>query len=73
MGERSLRRLLIIGANSVVLWCSKKGVAPGTWLEGMLARKPATLVRVALANKMARIVWAIMPGNQTYQAPVAQT
>ena len=72
MGARSLRRLLIIGANSVVMWRSKKGAAPGTWLEGMLARKPAMLVRVAQANKMARIVWAIMSGNQTYQAPVAQ-
>ena len=72
MGERSLRRLLIIGANSVVMWRSKKEAMLGTWLEGMLARKPAMLVRAALANKMARIVWAIMSGNQVYRAPVAQ-
>jgi hypothetical protein len=37
----------------------------------MLARKPAMLVRVALANKMARIVWALMAKGGTYRAPVA--
>ena len=72
MGERSLRRLQIIGANSVVMWRSKKGAAPGTWLERIHARKTAMLVRVALANKMARIVWAIMSSNQVYRTSVAQ-
>ena len=72
MGERSLRRLLIIGANSVII---KRHVHPmagsGTWLGGMLLRKPPMLVRVALANKMARIVWALMVKNEVYRAPVA--
>ena len=59
MGERSLRRLLIIGANSVIIKRHVHVAArPGTWLGGMLTRKPPMLVRVALANKMARIVWA---------------
>ena len=59
MGERSLRRLLIIGANSVIIKRHVQSAAqPGSWLGGMLARKPPMLVRVALANKMARIVWA---------------
>ena len=58
MGERSLRRLLIIGANSVIIKRHTHAAAqPGTWLGGMLSRKPPMLVRVALANKMARIVW----------------
>lgn len=70
MGERSLRRLLIIGANSVVVWSARKGTAPGSWLAGMLARKPTMLVRVALANKMARIVWALMAKGEVYRAPV---
>ena len=43
--------------------------APGTWLLGMLARKPPMLVRVALANKMARIVWALMAKGEVYRAP----
>ena len=71
MGERSLRRLLIMGANSEVVWRARKGAAPGTWLARMLAHKPPMLVRVALANKMARIVWAIMARGEIYRAPVA--
>ena len=61
MRERSLRRLLILGANSVIIKRQVHASArPGTWLGGMLTRKPPMLVRVALANKMARIVWALM-------------
>lgn len=72
MGERSLRRLLIIGANSVVIKRRTNPMAqPGTWLGGLLARKPGMLVRVALANKMARIVWALMVRGGVYRAPVA--
>ena len=72
MGERSLRRLLIIGANSVIIKRHVHAAArPGTWLGGMLTRKPPMLVRVALANKMARIVWALMVRGGVYQAPVA--
>ncbi len=44
---------------------------PGTWLGGMLTRKRPTLVRVAFANKMARIVWALMARGGVYQSPVA--
>ncbi|MFC3061844.1 IS110 family transposase [Paenirhodobacter populi] len=70
MGERSLRRLLIIGANSVIIKRHVHASArPGTWLGGMLTRKPPMLVRVALANKMARIVWALMARGDVYRAP----
>jgi transposase len=72
MGERSLRRLLILGANSVIIKRHVHSSArPGTWLAGMLSRKPPMLVRVALANKMARIVWALMVKGQDYRAPAA--
>ena len=72
MGERSLRRLLILGANSVIIKRHvHAAVRPGTWLAGMLSRKPPMLVRVALANKMARIVWALMAKGQDYRAPAA--
>ena len=72
MGERSLRRLLIIGANSVIIKRHVHASArPGTWLGGMLTRKPPMLVRVALANKMARTVWALMVHGDVYQAPAA--
>ncbi|AVC52560.1 transposase [Rhizobium leguminosarum] len=71
MGERSLRRLLLMGANSVVVWRSRKGATTGSWLAKMLAHKPPMLVRAALANKMARMIWAIMAKGGIYRAPVA--
>jgi transposase len=46
-----------------------KEAQPGTWLGGLLSRKPPMLVRVALANKMARIVWALMKKEEDYRAP----
>lgn len=71
MGERTLRRLLIIGSSAVVMQASRRGAAKGSWLEGMLARKPRMLVTVAQANKTARIVWALLVKNEDYKAPVA--
>lgn len=70
MGERTLRRLLIIGASTVVMHAARKGAAKGSWLARMIACKPRMLVVVALANKMARIVWALMATGEIYKAPV---
>ena len=58
MGQKDIRRLLIIGAVAVVRWAARKGTAEGSWLARMLARKPKMLVAVALANRMARVAWA---------------
>ena len=70
MGERSPRRLPMIVANSVIIKRHVHAAArPGTWLGGMLSRKPPMLVRVALANKMARIVWALMTRGGVYKSP----
>lgn len=71
MGERTLRRLLIIGSSAVVLQASKRGAPAGSWLEQMLARKPRMLVTVALANKTARIIWALLMSKEDYKTPVA--
>jgi transposase len=71
MGERTLRRLLISGSSAVVRQASKRGAPKGSWLEQMLARKPRMLVTVALANKMARIIWALLVKQENYRAPVA--
>jgi transposase len=71
MGERTLRRLIIIGCSAVVLHASKRGAPAGSWLEQMMARKPRMLVTVALANKTARIIWAILMEQEEYKAPVA--
>lgn len=59
-GDRYLRRLLVIGATGLIRY--KRGNVPGglAWLAKLLAVKPVRLVTVALANKMARIAWAVM-------------
>jgi transposase len=69
MGQRDIRRLLIIGAAAVVRWRISKGCDEGTWLAGMLARKPRMVVVVALANKMARMVWAMQTRQEVYRTP----
>ena len=70
MGDRTIRRLLIIGASTVVKYASLRGAPEGSWLAGMLARKPRMLISVAQANKTARIVWAVLIKNEDYRAPV---
>lgn len=70
MGERSLRLLLIIVANSVFIKRHVQAAARlGTWLGGILTRKPPMLVRVALANKMARIVSSLIAKGGVYRSP----
>jgi transposase len=72
MGQRDIRRLLIIGAMSVIQAAGRRGGAPeGSWLARMLARKPKMLVAVALANKMARTAWAIITKGEVYRVPLA--
>ena len=71
MGERTIRRLLIIGGSAVVRQACMRGAPEGWWLARMLARKPRMLVTVALANKTARIVWALLSKGEVYRAPVA--
>jgi transposase len=71
MGERSLRRLLILGASSAAKVAVHNPSRASPWLRAMLARKPRMLVTVALANKTARIVWALMAHGGFYRAPAA--
>ena len=68
MGQRDLRRLLVVGAMATVGWAVRRGTKD-PWLARMLARKPRMLVAVALANRMARIAWALMTKNEQYRAP----
>jgi transposase len=70
MGQRDIRRLLITGAVAVVRWAASNGAPEGSWLARMLARKPRMLVAVALANRMARIAWALMRNEEVYRDPV---
>ena len=64
-----MRRLLIIACSAVVRWARHKGVVADSWLARMLSRKPPMLVIVALANKTARIAWALITKGGTYRAP----
>ncbi len=66
-GDESLRRLLVLGATARIRF-AKPGSA-STWLVNLLARKPKKLAAVALANKMARILWAMMVRGETYRHP----
>ena len=70
MGQRDLRRLLISGAMATVRWAVRRGATKDPWLARMLARKPRMLVAVALANRMARIAWALMTKNEHYRPAV---
>lgn len=69
MGQRDIRRLLIVGAVAVVRWAARKGAPDGSWLARMLARKPKMLVAVALANRMARMAWAMLRKGEDYRDP----
>ena len=70
MGQRDLRRLLVAGAIAVIRWASRRGT-DDPWLDRMLKRKPPMLVAAALANRMARIVWAVSTKKELYRAPAA--
>ena len=65
-GDEALRRLLVVGATSVVKQ-AQRGRGPA-WLLTLLKRRPAKVVAVALANKMARIAWAMMVSGEVYRA-----
>src|SRR3954469_6558079 len=67
-GDRYLRRLLVVGAISIVR-TARMRPDKYPWVIELLARRPAKVVAVALANKMARIAWAVLAKGETYRAP----
>ncbi len=69
-GDGYLRRLLVVGATAVMR-LARKDNASRSWATKLLERKSAKLAAVALANKTARIAWAVMTRGKTYEAPVA--
>jgi error-prone DNA polymerase len=66
-GNREIRRLLVLGATSMLGHAEGWHSALGGWLRNILQRRPARLATVALANKMARIAWAVMTRNEVYR------
>ena len=66
-GDEALRKLLVLGATARIRFAKAGSASP--WLLNLLARKPNKLAAVALANKMARILWAMMVSGETYRHP----
>lgn len=71
MGDRYLRHLLVVGATAVIRYTRRKATTVSIWADRLLERKPARLVSVAVANKMARIAWAVMAREEDYRAAPA--
>jgi transposase len=66
-GDERLRQLLVLGATAVIQQAKPGRPAASPWLLNLLSRKPRKLTAVALANKMARIVWAMMTSGDAYR------
>ena len=66
-GDKYLRTLLIHEARTVLNWQRQPGRQLDPWLKGLLARRAPNVVVVALANKMARMIWALLAHGRTYQ------
>ena len=71
MGQRDIRTLLVSGAMAVLQAVERFGTPNNGWLTRMRARKPRMVVAIALANKMARGLWAMMTKQEDYRNPVA--
>ena len=70
MGQRDIRRLLVTGAMAVIRWALRRGAPRNPWLARMLERKPPMVAAFALANKMARGIWAMLTRGEDYRGPV---
>jgi transposase len=70
-GDRYLRTLLMVGAMAVVRYAKIHGTKQRPWLRALLARRPTKVAAVALANKIARMAWALMSKGERYREPAA--
>ena len=67
-GDRNLRRLLVLGATSLVHY-ARRTPEQSPWIAALLARRPVRVVTVAIANKLARTAWALLSRGEEYQRP----
>jgi len=70
-GDRYLRSLFVAGALAVIRYAKKRGSKHRPWLAALLARKPTKVAAIALANKIARMAWAMMAKGERFKQPVA--
>ena len=70
-GNRYLRSMLTVGGLAVIRYAQRHGTRR-PWIVQLLARRATRVAPVALANKMARMVWAIMARGERYREPVVQ-
>ena len=70
-GDRYLRSLFTVGALAVIRYAKIHGTRHRPWLTGLLARRPTKVAAIALANKIARMAWAMMARNERYKEPAA--
>ena len=68
MGDRYIRTLLVVGATAVLRHARKDGTALKGWARAVLERKPFRVAAVALANKLARIAWAVMTRGEPFRS-----
>jgi transposase len=72
-GNRYLRQLLVVGALSVIRRAKQLGYTRHPWLVRLMARRSVKVAAIALANKIARIAWAMMARNESYRTPLPQS
>jgi len=70
-GDRYLRGLFVAGALAVIRYAKIHGTKHRPWLTALLARRPTKIAAIALANKIARMVWAMMAKGERYKEPIA--
>lgn len=68
-GDRYIRHLLYIGAGNAIRFAKARAATGEAWIRGLQERRPPKVVIIALANKMARIAWALMSRGQSFRSP----